>query len=99
MLGEPELLDAVIELIGSVDVAKAAEGKLTPSQCARYDALSALVVRYRPILDRLLADEPPLSTSNQAEAKRMSPIVITTPRQRIYGSRNLTMRSLNASLM
>ena len=37
----------------------ASQGQLTPVQCARYDALSALIARHRPIIDRLLADEPP----------------------------------------
>ena len=37
----------------------ASHGQLTPAQCARYDALSALITHHRPIIDRLLADEPP----------------------------------------
>lgn len=36
----------------------AAEGRLTPEQCIRYDALLVLVERYRRTLDRMLQDEP-----------------------------------------
>jgi hypothetical protein len=37
----------------------ASQGQFTPAQRARYDALSALIAHHRPIIDRLLADEPP----------------------------------------
>lgn len=36
----------------------AKQGLLTPAQCARYDSLTALISRYRPVIERLLADDP-----------------------------------------
>jgi hypothetical protein len=34
----------------------AADGEMTPAQCARYEELLRLVAQQRPTLDRLLAD-------------------------------------------
>jgi|SRR5687767_7420324 hypothetical protein len=44
----------------------AKDGLLTPAQCARYEALTVLMARHRPTIDRLLADEPPSTTSIDA---------------------------------
>jgi hypothetical protein len=58
---EHERLDFVIEWPIKEDRLRmlslwAADGEMTPDQCARYEELLRLVAQHRPTLDRLLAD-------------------------------------------